>query len=394
MELIRKYHPELKILLTFFSPSGYEVRKNYEGADIVCYLPIDTRRNARRFLQLIHIETAFFIKYEFWYNYLHLLKQQNIPVFSVSSIFRENQIFFRWYGKPYSKVLNCITHFYVQNEKSRQLLASLGLNNVTVTGDTRFDRVLDIKHAAKHLPLVETFISSNPTKVFVAGSTLPDEDDECIIAAANANPDDKFLVIPHEQGKAQLAHLQSAIKEKTVLYTQAGDNVREAQVLIVDTVGMLSRLYRYGFAAFVGSGFGGGSPHSVIEPAAYGIPVSFGPIFGVQMHCEKMVAAGAAQAVSGREEFCAWYKRLKDNPDYCRAIGTSKLPLDGAHDRNDLVEVSFSVDTNGILQVYAVDLKSGRRIDVEMERDDGFNETAESVKKAAEDAAVFDVFLG
>ena len=167
MEQLRRDHPELKILLTFFSPSGYEVRKNYEGADIICYLPLDTIRNARRFLRLIRPEMAFFIKYEFWYNYLHILKHRGVPVYSVSSIFREGQVFFRWYGRQYGHVLKCFTHFYVQNEKSRQLLASIGIDNATVVGDTRFDRVIQIKDTLR-APLsspegdtIEMFLNSN-----------------------------------------------------------------------------------------------------------------------------------------------------------------------------------------------------------------------------------------
>ncbi len=167
MERLRKSHPEYKILLTFFSPSGYEVRKDYEGADIVCYLPLDTPLNARRFLKLVPVECAFFIKYEFWWNYLSLMKKRGIPVYSVSSIFRPEQVFFRWYGKKYRLVLNCIERYFVQNERSRQLLATLGITDVEITGDTRFDRVIEIKQKAKELPIIDAF--SKDHKVFVAG---------------------------------------------------------------------------------------------------------------------------------------------------------------------------------------------------------------------------------
>ncbi|MBQ1588983.1 MAG: 3-deoxy-D-manno-octulosonic acid transferase, partial [Prevotella sp.] len=167
MELLRKEHPEYKILLTFFSPSGYEVRKNYEGADIICYLPIDTIRNSRRFLRAIRPCMAFFIKYEFWYNYLHILKHRHVPVYSVSSIFRPEQVFFKWYGKQYSYVLKCFSRFFVQNEESKQLLAKIGVTNVDVVGDTRFDRVLQIKEKAKQLPIVDAFVGTEtPCKVF------------------------------------------------------------------------------------------------------------------------------------------------------------------------------------------------------------------------------------
>ena len=172
MERLRKEHPEYKILLTFFSPSGYEVRKEYEGADIICYLPLDTPINAIRFLRLVRPVMAFFIKYEFWYNYLHILKHRNVPVYSVSSIFRPDQVFFKWYGRQYGRVLNCFTHFFVQNEQSKQLLSKIRITNVSVVGDTRFDRVLQIKEAAKQLPIVEAFVkeSREKSKVFVAGS--------------------------------------------------------------------------------------------------------------------------------------------------------------------------------------------------------------------------------
>lgn len=322
MELIRKYHPELKILLTFFSPSGYEVRKNYEGADIVCYLPIDTRRNARRFLQLIHIETAFFIKYEFWYNYLHLLKQQNIPVFSVSSIFRENQIFFRWYGKPYSKVLNCITHFYVQNEKSRQLLASLGLNNVTVTGDTRFDRVLDIKHAAKHLPLVETFISSNPTKVFVAGSSWqPDE--EIFIRYFNEHKDWKLVIAPHVIQEEHLKQIEKLLEgRKVVRYTEAekATNLADAEVLIINCFGLLSSIYHYGQVTYVGGGFGVGI-HNVLEAAVWKVPVVIGPNNKKFQEAQELMKAGGCFEINCYEDFEQLMNRFESEPDYLQEAG-------------------------------------------------------------------------
>ena len=197
MEQLKREHPEYKILLTFFSPSGYEVRKNYEGADIITYLPLDTIMNARRFLRTIRPVMAFFIKYEFWYNYLHILKYRKVPVYSVSSIFRPEQVFFKWYGRSYGRVLHCFTHFFVQNEISRQLLAKIGINEVTVVGDTRFDRVLQIKEAAKQLPVVEAFTDGHRT--FVAGSSWqPDED--IFIPWFNAHKDCKLIIAPHVIG--------------------------------------------------------------------------------------------------------------------------------------------------------------------------------------------------
>lgn len=317
---IRAKHPGYKFLATFFSPSGYEYLKDDPIADFVFYLPIDTPWNARRFLDAVRPVRVIVSISDYWLCYLREIRRRGIPAFLTSARFSPDMVYFKPIGKPYYNAFkHSFTKIIVNSESSLKVLQDNGLTNVELAGDPRMDRVNAIAAEPWSDPVVDKWCGGR--KVFVAGSTLPDEDDECIIAAANANPDDKFLVIPHEQGKAQLQHLQNAIKGRSVLYTQAGEDVALAQVLIVDTVGMLSRLYRYGFASFVGSGFGGGSPHSVIEPAAYGIPVSFGPIFGVQLHCEKMIAAGAAQAVSGRKEFCDWYARLKNDPAYCREMG-------------------------------------------------------------------------
>ncbi|MBO4671522.1 MAG: 3-deoxy-D-manno-octulosonic acid transferase [Bacteroidales bacterium] len=317
---IRAKHPQYRFLATFFSPSGYEYLKDDPIADYVFYLPLDLPGNASRFLDAVRPVKVIVSISDYWLGFLRELRRRGIPVFLISARFVQKMVYFKPVGRPYLNAFKkCFTKIIVNSESSYKVLESNGLTNIALAGDPRMDRVKAIAAEPWSDPVVDEWCGGS--KVFVAGSTLPDEDDECIIAAANANPEDKFLVIPHEQGKSQLMHLQNAVKGRTALYTQAGADVSAAQVLIVDTVGMLSRLYRYGFAAFVGSGFGGGSPHSVIEPAAYGIPVSFGPIFGVQLHCGKMVAAGAAKAVAGREEFCDWYRCLKENPDYCRAMG-------------------------------------------------------------------------
>ena len=307
MERLRKEHPEYKILLTFFSPSGYEVRKNYEGADIICYLPIDTPFNARRFLRTVRPVMAFFIKYEFWYNYLHILKHRGIPTYSVSSIFRDGQIFFRWYGKQYGKVLKCFTHFFVQNEKSRELLASIGITDVSISGDTRFDRVLEIKNQAKKLEIVEAFVdsfrsadntssannlstessnlstcqlvnlSTNTTqKVFVAGSSWqPDE--EIFIKYFNEHPDWKLIIAPHVIGESHLQQIIKQLDMPVVRYTQTTpEEARNARCLIIDCFGLLSSIYNYGTVSYVGGGFGVGI-HNVLEAAVWNIPVIFGP---------------------------------------------------------------------------------------------------------------------
>ena len=276
IEHLRETHPEYKILLTFFSPSGYEVRKNYEGADIICYLPLDTIRNARRFLRAVKPVMAFFIKYEFWYNYLHILQHRGVPTYSVSSIFRPDQIFFQWYGRQYGRVLKCFTHFFVQNMESKALLAKLGITDVDVVGDTRFDRVLQIKEASKQLPIVEQF-TAHAQKVFVAGSSwLPDED--IFIKYFDIHKDWKLIIAPHVISDEHLSQIFELLKGRRVVrYTEATeDNVKDAEVLIIDCFGLLSSIYHYGTVSYVGGGFGVGI-HNVLEAAVWDIPVVFGP---------------------------------------------------------------------------------------------------------------------
>ncbi len=281
MEQLRKEHPEYKILLTFFSPSGYEVRKNYEGADIITYLPLDTITNARRFLRLIRPVMAFFIKYEFWYNYLHILKHRNVPVYSVSSIFRPDQVFFKWYGRQYGRVLNCFTHFFVQNEISKELLAKIGLHNVSIVGDTRFDRVLQIKEASKQLPIVEEFIEERDNQkphVFVAGSSWP-PDEEIFIKYFNEHRDWKLIIAPHVIGEDHLKQIEKLLEgRKVVRYTsiEKSADLSSYDVLIIDCFGLLSSIYHYGDVAYVGGGFGVGI-HNLLEAAVWDVPVFFGP---------------------------------------------------------------------------------------------------------------------
>lgn len=284
MEHLRQEHPEYKILLTFFSPSGYEVRKDYKGADIVCYLPLDTIRNSRRFLRAVRPVRAFFIKYEFWYNYFHILQHRGVPVYSVSCIFRPNQIFFRWYGKQYARVLHCVTKFFVQNEESQQLLQGIGIDRSEVVGDTRFDRVLQIRDAAKHLPIVEAFrygsVGGNsegtPIKTFVAGSSWgPDED--IFIRYFNERHDWRLIIAPHVIGEEHLQQILSKLQRKTVRYTQTTpEEAAQAECLIIDCFGLLSSIYNYGDVAYVGGGFGVGI-HNVLEAAVWHMPVFFGP---------------------------------------------------------------------------------------------------------------------
>lgn len=319
IERIRRRHPHYKILLTFFSPSGYEVRKNYEGADIVCYLPFDTPRNVRRFLDLARPSMAFFIKYEFWQNYMKGLQRRGIPTYSISSIFRPNQVFFRWYGGQYYKVLTRITHFFVQNEESRRLLATRGVTNVSVVGDTRFDRVLEINQAAKQLPLVERF-KGTCTKVLVAGSSWqPDED--LFIDYFNRHPEMKLIIAPHVVSEDHLAEILGKLKRPAVRYTQATEaNVSTADCLIIDCYGLLSSIYRYGEIAYVGGGFGVGI-HNVLEAAVYGIPVLFGPNNQRFREARALLAEGGGVEITGAQTFNQVMDRLLTDADFLEHSG-------------------------------------------------------------------------
>ena len=324
MEQIRREHPQYKILLTFFSPSGYEVRKNYAGADIICYLPIDTIGNARKFLRTVRPVMAFFIKYEFWYNYLHVLKHRQIPTYSVSSIFRKDQVFFKWYGRHYGKVLNCFTRFFVQNEESRRLLATIGIHDVDVVGDTRFDRVLQIKEAAKQLPIVESFVQGTAdgkrAKVFVAGSSwLPDE--EIFIPFFNKHKDWKLIIAPHVIVEDHLKQIDQLLDRKTVRYTQATEaTASEADCLLIDCFGLLSSVYHYGDISYVGGGFGVGI-HNVLEAAVWDMPVIFGPNNERFREAQGLKKAQGGFDIASAEDFERIMSRLMTDASYLHDCG-------------------------------------------------------------------------
>lgn len=320
IERVRREHPEYKILLTFFSPSGYEVRKNYSGADVVCYLPFDTPGNVLSFIRLVRPEMAFFIKYEFWNNYLHLCRLKGIPVYSVSSIFRPNQIFFRWYGKVYKDVLRCVTHFFVQNESSRELLERHGFKNATVVGDTRFDRVLDICRNAKKLPMLESFCHDG--RYMVAGSTWgPDED--LIIPYFNAHPELKLVLAPHEIGEGRLCEIEAKLKRPSVRYSQAvPSEAAKADCLIVDCFGLLSSIYRYGEVAYVGGGFGAGI-HNVPEAAVYGLPVLIGPRNQKFMEAQDLLRLGGCLEVADVDTFHQTMDQLLEDVECLKRSGAA-----------------------------------------------------------------------
>ena len=320
MERLRREHPEKKILLTFFSPSGFEVRKNYEGADVICYLPLDTPHNAQKFVKMANIEAAYLIKYEFWRNYIDTLYSQHIPIYSVSSIFRPDQIFFKWYGRGYARVLRHVTHFYVQNQTSRELLANIGITGVTVAGDTRFDRVIDIRNAAKPLPLVERFAGCY--KVMVAGSSWqPDED--IIIPYFNAHPNLKLVLAPHVVSEDHLKQIESKLKRPCVRYTQAtAKSVAEADCLIIDCYGLLSSIYRYATVAYVGGGFGVGI-HNVPEAAVYGVPVIIGPNNKKFREAQALLRNGGCQEIKSAADFNDIMNRFMTNKNELQQAGNA-----------------------------------------------------------------------
>ena len=343
MERLRRDHPEYKILLTFFSPSGYEVRKNYEGADIVCYLPLDTIGNARRFLRAVRPVMAFFIKYEFWYNYLHVLKHRGVPVYSVSSIFRPNQVFFRWYGRQYGRVLKCFTHFFVQNEQSRELLGTLGIHNVDVVGDTRFDRVLQIKEAAQKLERVKWFCQYNiaddpdddlifayagfkpPAGVFVAGSSWPPDEDVFIRYFREKQLFGygkwKMIIAPHVIDEEHLQQIEQKLEGfKVVRYTRDDNAFEAADVLVVDCFGLLSSIYRYATVCYVGGGFGVGI-HNVVEAAVWGKPVFFGPNNQRFMEAQELKECGGGIEISSYDDFANSMNQLATDAQAVKTRG-------------------------------------------------------------------------
>ena len=347
MEELRRQHPEYKILLTFFSPSGYEVRKNYQGADIICYLPLDTITNARRFLRTIRPVMAFFIKYEFWYNYLHILKHRGVPVYSVSSIFRPGQVFFRWYGRQYAHVLKCFTRFYVQNDISRELLNTIGIHEVSVVGDTRFDRVLQIKEAARQLPLIEQFKGN--AKCFIAGSSWqPDE--EIFIPWLNEHPEWKVIIAPHVIGEDHLLQIEKLLEgRKVVRYSKLSENsdceatlaerdcnatlarrdceatlarreLSDADVLIIDCFGLLSSIYHYADVTYVGGGFGVGI-HNTLEAAVWDVPVIFGPNNERFQEAQGLKTCGGGFEIQGADDFRRIMQGFIDRPETMAEAG-------------------------------------------------------------------------
>lgn len=310
LEKIKSIKPKEKIVVTFFSPSGYEIRKNYALADGIFYLPIDTPSNAKKFIALIKPKMAIFTKYEFWPNYFKTLSKNNIPLYIISGIFRPNQIFFKWYGGFYRNVLKCVTHFFVQNEESLRLLKSIGVDNVDISGDTRFDRVYENALQPKELPIIKQFCGDNP--VLIAGSTWPD-DEKLLVDLAAKYPDWKIIIAPHEIHASHIEEIERLFPESIKFSDLETPNAnRQMQTLIIDNIGMLSSLYQYGKIAYIGGGFGVGI-HNTLEAAAFGLPVIFGPNYDKFQEAKDLINIGAAKSISNAEELITAFEYFNQN---------------------------------------------------------------------------------
>ena len=334
LEKLKGQNPKIKILLTFFSPSGFEVRKNYPGADYIFYLPIDSPQNARTFFDIVKPEFILFVKYEFWYYYLHEAKKRNIPLLLISGIFRNSQLFFKFYGSFYRKMLRCFTHLFVQNEESVTLLGSIGLNkNVSLSGDTRFDRVIEIAEGFEPIAAIDKFCADHD--VIVAGSTWNDDDEE-LDHYANTETHLRFIIAPHDIGADRIEECKRLYKH-SILYSQLKETIsQDINTIIVDNVGMLSRLYKFATVCYVGGGFGEDGVHNVLEAAVYGKPVVFGPEYEKYFEAKELVESGGGITVSSALELEKELDKLlkKDDEYYaiCRASKDYVYSKKGATD--------------------------------------------------------------
>ena len=314
IEKIKEEYPNHKIVVTFFSPSGYEVRKNSKVADVIVYLPLDTKGNAERFVKAVHPDLVFFIKYEYWPNYLNELKQRQIPTYLISGIFRENQVFFKWYGGFYRKALDTFEHFFVQNAKSKELLLKIGKTNVTVSGDTRFDRVVSILEKDNSLDFISEF--KNDTLTIVVGSSWP-KDETLLVDFINSNNYDvKFIIAPHNIKQEQIKQLTNSISKKTVLFSEKeGKNLADFDVFVIDTIGILTKIYSYADIAYVGGGFGNPGVHNILEPATFGVPIVIGPNFSHFAEAIALVNMEGCVSVSSQKELNEAFENLIQNED-------------------------------------------------------------------------------
>lgn len=319
MEMIKRENPSRKIVLTFFSPSGYEIRKNYKEADVICYLPFDLPSKVIQFLDIVNPEMAIFVKYELWGNYLEQLKQRGIPTYIISAIFRNSQVFFKGWGRMFRNMLKCFTHFFVQDENSKKLLENIGITNVDVCGDTRFDRVTDIMATTKAFPIVENFTKGKFTLI-IGSSWQPDED--IIIPYFNSHPEMRLIIAPHEFDAERVEALKSRITRKCVLYTETNETeAADADCLILNCFGILSSCYRYAQVAHIGGGFGVGI-HNINEAAVYGMPVIFGPKYHKFKEAHDLIAAGGAFSIQSAEEFSAKMNKMLSDGTYLADCGT------------------------------------------------------------------------
>lgn len=327
IEQLKKERPTYKILLTFYSPSGYEIRKNYPLADHILYLPVDTASNAKQFVKLVQPQFVFFIKYEFWYYFLKELKQQNIPSYLVAAVFRKNQVFFKWYGGFFRKMLPFFSHIFVQNQESQELLKSIGLNNSTIAGDTRIDRVLTIAKQAKSFPIIEQFVEGQA--VLIAGSTW--QADEAILSRFinEYAPDDwKFIIAPHEIKEQHIRLLEQSLTVSCLRYSQANiNNSVRSKVLIIDNIGMLSALYQYGKVAYIGGGFGAGI-HNTLEPIAFGLPVIFGPKYKKFTEANWLVSHQGGFVIQNVTDFRRVFQDLAQTDFYKKTSDTARLYIE------------------------------------------------------------------
>jgi len=314
IEKIKTEYPGYRLLLTFFSPSGYEIRKNYQGVDWVFYLPLDSKTNAGKFLDIVNPALVVFVKYEYWYYYLSLCKKRSIPLLMVSAIFRKSQPFFKWYGGLYRNMLKCFFHFFVQDEDSKILLQNLKIKNVTIAGDTRFDRVIDVRQSFKPLPEIDHFCGSS--KIFVAGSTWPN-DEKIISVLSSCFPELKIIIAPHEIHEEHL-HSLNEIFPDAMLYSQLKNNYSpssNSHCLIIDNIGMLSKLYHYASITYIGGGFDKGI-HNVLEAAVFGKPVIFGPGFEKFKEAKELIKSGGGFSIISKEELSSIVKKLLDENDF------------------------------------------------------------------------------
>ncbi|UPT69415.1 MAG: 3-deoxy-D-manno-octulosonic acid transferase [Flavobacterium sp. JAD_PAG50586_2] len=314
MEKIKTQYPLHKIVVTFFSPSGYEVRKNNTISDVTVYLPLDTKSNAQKFLELVHPELVFFIKYEFWPNYLNELKKRNSRTYLISGIFRENQAFFKWYGGFYRNALKTFDYFFVQNESSKKLLQSLGFNNLKISGDTRFDRVVAILERDNSLDFIRQF--KNNTTTIVIGSSWPKDESLLVNYINQTNENAKFIIAPHNIKPEQIQELKNSISKKTILFSEKDNtNLSDYDVLIVDTIGILTKIYSYADIAYVGGGFGNPGVHNILEPATFGIPIIVGPNFSHFAEAVALVHQQGCLSISNQNELYEAFSNLISNED-------------------------------------------------------------------------------